>query len=156
MGQRVDEATVAAEVGVALFGRHAGRIPQAEPSPAPGRGPRRRDLAKPQKGSPSTCGARAMHILALQPNLMSRSAGYATEHDGKIVWRGAARAAKRPEYRGGGSRLLGYRIASASSAPQRRARSISPSRSGPYLPFTTKRRISEGRISSLRQLVRDR
>jgi len=26
-----------------------------------------------------------MHILALQPNLMSRSAGYATEHDGKIV-----------------------------------------------------------------------
>src|SRR5450759_2800059 len=85
MGQRVDEATVAAEVGVALFGRHAGRIPQAEPSPAPGRGPRRRDLAKPQKGSPSTCGARAMHILALQPNLMSRSAGYATEQHGKIV-----------------------------------------------------------------------
>src|SRR5450759_398992 len=78
MGQRVDEATVAAEVGVALFGRHAGRIPQAEPSPAPGRGPRRRDLAKPREGSPSTCGARAMHILALQPNLMSRSAGYAT------------------------------------------------------------------------------
>jgi hypothetical protein len=26
-----------------------------------------------------------MHILALQPNLMSRSAGYATEQHGKIV-----------------------------------------------------------------------
>ena len=35
---------------------------------------------------------------------------------------------------------LGYPIAWASSAPQRRARSSSPSRSGPYLPFTTKRR----------------
>ena len=35
---------------------------------APGRGPRRRDLAKPLKGSPSTCGAGALHILALQPN----------------------------------------------------------------------------------------
>jgi len=41
-----------------------------EPSWPPGRGPRWRDLTKPPKGSPSTCGTGAMHILALYPNLM--------------------------------------------------------------------------------------
>jgi len=38
-----------------------------------------------------------MHILALQPNLTSRSAGYATEHDGKIAsgWQ-SSRTMSRP------------------------------------------------------------
>lgn len=45
----------------------------ADPEFAAYRGPRRRDLTKPQKGSPSTCRAGAMHILALQPNRTSRS-----------------------------------------------------------------------------------
>jgi len=53
--------------------------------PASDRGPRRRDLTKPQKGSPSTCGAGAVHILALQPDHMARSARHATQHDDLIV-----------------------------------------------------------------------
>jgi hypothetical protein len=40
-----------------------------------------------------------MHILALQPNLMSRSAGYATEHDGKIVIVGGSTLALTPAQR---------------------------------------------------------
>ena len=44
------------------------------PTAAPGR----RDLAEPRKGSPSTCGAGAKHILALPPRLTSCSAAWAT------------------------------------------------------------------------------
>jgi hypothetical protein len=58
---------------VASFGHHDGRIAQPEPSWEPGKGPRRSDLTEPQKGSPSTCRAGAMHILALQRNRTSRS-----------------------------------------------------------------------------------
>jgi hypothetical protein len=47
------------------------------PAGAPGR----RDLAKPQKGSPSTCGAGAIHILALQSNLMAPFGWRRDEHD---------------------------------------------------------------------------
>jgi hypothetical protein len=68
----------------ASFGRQGGRIPQSL-SGAPDSGPRRRDLTKPQKGSPSTCRAGAMHILALQPNRTSRSANYATGRYQQIV-----------------------------------------------------------------------
>ncbi len=91
-----------AQLGESVASRHAPIAPAAQhvnPAPqaewAPSRGPRRRDLTKPQKGSPSTCGAGAMHILALQPNLMSRSAGYATEHYRQIVRRDPPRG--RPD-----------------------------------------------------------
>jgi hypothetical protein len=42
--------------------------------------PGRRDLAEPQMGSPSTCGAGAMYMLALRSNRTPRSAACATEH----------------------------------------------------------------------------
>ena len=51
------------------------------PTAAPGR----RDLAEPRKGSPSTCGAGAKHILALPPRLTSCSAAWATRQRGRIV-----------------------------------------------------------------------
>ena len=44
--------------------RILGRAFLRRPAGAPGR----RDLAKPQKGSPSTCGAGPMYMLVLEPN----------------------------------------------------------------------------------------
>jgi hypothetical protein len=67
--------------------RILGRAFLRRPAGAPGR----RDLAKPQKGSPSTCGAGAIHILALPSNPMSRFGWRRDEHDD------LPRGARRPD-----------------------------------------------------------
>jgi hypothetical protein len=51
-----------------------------------GKAPVLRDLTKPQKGSPSTCGTGAMHILGLPPDSTSRSsAGLGHCQDTQLV-----------------------------------------------------------------------
>ena len=77
-GRRVDEATVTAErCRLIRLSGWAGHPRQMAPG--------RRDLANPQEGSPSTCGAGAIHILALLPCIISWPTGSALEHHERIV-----------------------------------------------------------------------
>ena len=73
---------------VASLGRRNGRTPQAEPSQASGKGPRRRDLAKPKRDRRRR--AERGHIDSTPPSEPHlRSAGCTTEHDG--IYEGAGR-----------------------------------------------------------------